>query len=195
MTERVHPTKGKPRPAEVRERISRGVSRALHVRRERERVTRADLARLQRPGAGVAASILPFVAMAQRELDELVEALGGDDCSPQRRIIAEDTARVGLVLRATLAHFVQSADGEAAARVGTLARARAASLAQIGLDPVSREESLTDYLARWSAEHETPAPAAGSANGAKPEASVEAEADRSAGGDDGREPSAEGAES
>jgi hypothetical protein len=61
-------------------------------------------------------------------------------------MLVEDVARVGIVLRAELTRYAKSADPDAAARVGTLAGARRASLALLGLERHAREVSLPAYL-------------------------------------------------
>jgi hypothetical protein len=87
----------------------------------------------------------------------MIEALGGDDrVSPQRRAIVEDAARVGVVLRCVLARFLQreEPDLEAAGKIGTLASARRAALAAVGLERVAREvPDLANYLRQREAEN------------------------------------------
>ncbi len=97
---RTGPTAGRCRTAEERAAISRGVAYAQGVRRLHEHVSRRDLVRLDRPGAELAPSLVPFRESAQAEADELVRALGGPgDVSPQERFACEDFGRLGLALR------------------------------------------------------------------------------------------------
>ena len=68
--------------------------------------------------------------------------------SAQRRAILEDVVRMGLVLRGELRRYAQALDGEAGARVGTLASSRARLLGQLGLDHLERDAlDLSTYLA------------------------------------------------
>jgi hypothetical protein len=145
---------GRKHTAEIRARISRGVNRANEVRRIRHRVEPRDLTRLQQSGT-VPERIAPFLEGAAVEAAELIQALGGPDAvSPQRRALIEDCARIGLVLRATLARYVQGdgADAELGSKVGTLAAARRANLQALGLDRVAKDvPSLRSYVASKSA--------------------------------------------
>jgi hypothetical protein len=90
----------------------------------------------------VAPSLRPLADIAATESVDLADALGGaDQLSAQQRLIVEDLVSVGIVLRATLARFLQTdgGDPELAARVGTLVGQRRASVALLGLQRVARE--------------------------------------------------------
>jgi len=99
---------------------------------------------------------------ADLEALELTLAYEGDPqsdhhrplCTP-RRALLEDFIRVGLVLRAELARYLQSGDSDAAARVGTLAANRRATLQILGLEHPEHEVSLASYLS----ERDTESPA------------------------------------
>jgi hypothetical protein len=68
---------------------------------------------------------------------------------------------VGIALRGQLALYLQTGDGDAAARVGSLANARRTSLAAIGLERHAREVGdLSTYLAKVSPPARAAAPAA-----------------------------------
>ena len=135
--------KGSP---EWRERVSRGVKRGQHRRRERLRARPRDLDRLRSEGL-VTESLRPLVAVAEEEAVEIFEALGGADrVTPQKRIIIEDLCAVGIALRGTLALFLQSNDPELASRIATLAGARRASLVALGLERLEKEIDLKTYL-------------------------------------------------
>jgi hypothetical protein len=97
--------------------------------------------------------LLPLLGTAEVEGVELLDALGGPDrVSPQRRALIEDTARLGLVLRASLVRFIQAGDGDAASRVNAAASARRANLVALGLDRVAREVPTLDrYLSARAA--------------------------------------------
>jgi hypothetical protein len=135
------PSKGQKHSAETRARLSAAQRRA-HVRRlERSRalalVAPRDLERLRRSGT-VAPALEPLLDIAATEALELAEALGGPEhLSAQQRLLVEDLAAVGLVLRAELATFLQTNDHELAARVGTLAGQRRTSVALLGLHRVA----------------------------------------------------------
>ena len=134
--------KGSP---EWRQRISDGQKRA-HQRkaeakeREREaaRVYPRDLALLRSTGT-VSGPLLPLFEVAELENLELLDAIGGDVASPQRKAILQDAVRVGMVLRAELARYLQGQDPDAGARVGSLATARRSSLVALGLDRLAQD--------------------------------------------------------
>jgi len=138
---------------EWRERVRVASIRGQALKAERRKVRPGDLHTLRMSGT-VRAELLPFIGLAERETAELVGALGGIDAvSPQRRILIEDLARMGLCLRGELARYMQTADGEAAGRVATIGRARAATLAQLGLDRFERDvPDLRTYTAQRAAD-------------------------------------------
>jgi hypothetical protein len=138
---------GKPHTSESRRRISRGLRRYHQRKREAARVRPRDLQRLRKSGT-VSESLRPLLEIAEQESSELLEALGGvEHVSPQRRVLVEDAVAVGMVLRAELARYLQAGDADAGARVGSLANARRASLAALGLERHAREVDLQAYLA------------------------------------------------
>jgi len=168
---------------EWRERVSAGLRRYHERRRKVAQVAPRDLARLARDGE-LAPSLRPLLPIAAEEAYELTEALGGlASVSPQRRAIIEDIVAVGIVLRATLARFLQTRDHELGSKVGTLASARRASLQALGLERVAKELDLSTYLAQKAAEstaevHQT---ASNEENGGDPDpAAADTEQDASA---------------
>lgn len=143
------------RSAEWRRRVGEGVRRAAQARARRARQELRELAVLARSGT-TPGGVAPYLEAAGREAAELLDALGGvDRVSPQRRVLIEDTARLGLVLRSLLVSFVQGGgvDGETGSRIATLANARRANLSALGLDRhVEDVPDLTSYLAKRAAE-------------------------------------------
>jgi hypothetical protein len=138
--------KGRQQPDRIRERISRGVSRWHARRRAALRVVPSDLVRLWR--GDVSPAIAPFLAEAHAEAQALHAALGGrENMTAQRAVILDDVVRVGVILRAELARYLQTQDPDAAGRVGTLATVRRSSLAAVGLDERRVEHDLGTYLA------------------------------------------------
>lgn len=182
-----------PRPGapigspEWRRRVSEGVRRSRDRRRQAARVRPQDLARLRESGT-VPERISGFLESAEVEAEALLEALGGPDAvSPQRRALVEDAARVGLVLRAELARYVQTADPDAASRVGSLASARRASLVALGLDRAERTvPDLRTYLAERA--REAPQNGAHGADAGDPEPKAAPAEERGTAAQDGREP-------
>ena len=138
--------KGDRHREETKRRISRGLRRYYQRRREAALVRPRDLERLRLSGI-VGPALRPLIEIAEREAEQIVGALGGPDrVTPQRRLIVEDLAAVGIVLRAELARYLQAQDADAATRVGTLANSRRASLAALGLERLENEIDLTTYL-------------------------------------------------
>jgi hypothetical protein len=178
-------------PEETSGRRSEAAIRAHARRRERARVQPKDLVKLRRSGT-VPEHLLPFLESAELEAGEFIEASGGPDMvSPKVKAILEDTARMGLVLRAELARYIQTGDSDAGSRVGTLASARRASLVAIGLERFEKTLDLQTYL-RQRAEDEAQAPEAaqapaGPTNGEAGEPEVVVVEDRAARGEDARE--------
>jgi hypothetical protein len=151
--------------ADTRARISHGLKRYYERKRKLAIVTPRDL-RLERRGL-VAASLRPALLAAEAECADVLGALGGaDHVSPQRRVIVEDLARVGVALRGTLAAYLRTEDPELASKVGSLASVRRASLSALGLDRVTRELDLSEYL-KQTAENR-----AGATNGDDPDPSA-----------------------
>ena len=149
--------KGERQPAEVRAKIRASLRRTSAYKRERKRereereaeaarVYPRDLAHLEASGS-ISTALLPLFECAADENAELRDAIGGDEASPQRKAILGDVIRVGMVLRAELARYLQAGDTDAGARVGSLANSRRASLAVLGLDRHAHEVTdLRTYL-------------------------------------------------
>jgi hypothetical protein len=131
---------------EWKRRVSEGKKRSNARKRQLAAVRPRDLARLERSGT-VAPSLKPLLSIAAEEAYELTEALGGPDTlSPQRRMVIEDLAAMGITLRATLALFLQSCDTELVSKISALASARRASLQALGLDRITREIDLAAHI-------------------------------------------------
>lgn len=140
--------KGRSRSADERAAISRGVHRHNARRRAMAQVALAELALARRAGA-VAPQLAGLLECADVEADAIAEGLGGvDQLSPQRLAMVQDFARLGVVLRGELARYLEARDGEAAARVGTLAGQRRQILATLGLDRFARDALDVDGYAR-----------------------------------------------
>ena len=134
------PAAGRPHTDKTRERISKGVRRALVVRAEQERlVPRLAAFRRQRGLDSLHRSLL---ALAANEVAAIVEAQGGiAEMSPQKLRLVEDAAIAGVIMNREFAEYVKSRDSEAAARVATLINSRRATFSLIGLD-VRRADPL-----------------------------------------------------
>jgi hypothetical protein len=134
---------------EWRQRVSAGVARWHARRRELARVVPSELLELEKSGT-VQPSLRPYAAQAIEEADALARALGGTDAiSEQRLVLLQDAARIGILIRALLARFLESgADGELATKIGTLVGTRRGLLASLGLERACKELSLHDYLAQ-----------------------------------------------
>jgi hypothetical protein len=132
---------------------SQSVRRWWEHRRALVAVSPGELVELQKRGT-VSESLKHCAALAQEEALALTSALGGVDAlSEQRLILIQDTARLGLVLRAVMARFLQGdGDPELASRVASITGARRASLQALGLERASREIDLAEYLKRKDAE-------------------------------------------
>jgi len=146
---------GEPRgSAAWRDRVAGGVRQAAARRRERLAVRPAEVAHFRREGL-VADSLAPLAAEAEREVDEIRDALGGTaHLAPQELALLRDYARLGIVLFAELGLYLADPKGndERAGRVSTLSSARRALLKDLGLK--RREKpvpSLADYLAERAA--------------------------------------------
>lgn len=146
---------GKRHTAESRRRIAHGLARFHAVRVARETIMPADIRALERNSSGVRAEMRPLLEAAAIESETLLEALGGAErVSPQRRVLLDDFVRVGVVLRAMVTRYAQTADPECGSRVGTLAAVRRASLVAIGLDERREELDLRGYMAKRKADTE-----------------------------------------
>lgn len=152
-----------PQTPETREKIRHGLRRYYERRRAVTAVAPLDLARF---GKGIVTPRLrSYLRAAEAECADVLEALGGaDNVSAQRRVIVEDLARVGVVLRGTLAAYLRTEDPELASKVGTLAAARRGLLVALGLERVSKELDLASYLEQRAAENRS-----GEANGGEPD--------------------------
>jgi hypothetical protein len=141
--------------ARIREGTKRGRRSQLARKRLVSMIAPRDLERLVASGT-VTPALQPLIDIGATEAVELAEALGGpENLSAQQRLVIEDLASVGIVLRATLAAFLQTPGGDSdlASRVGTLAGQRRSSVALLGLERVARDvASLQDYAANRSAE-------------------------------------------
>ena len=137
---------------ETKQKISHGLKRYYARRRAVTAVAPRDLARF---GRGlVTARLRPFLQAAEAECADVLESLGGaDHVSAQKRVIAEDLARVGVVLRGTLAQYLRTEDPELASKVGSLASVRRGLVTVLGLERVSKELDLRAYLQQRSAEN------------------------------------------
>jgi hypothetical protein len=134
------------------------------------RVAPSELFELEKSGT-VSDSLRPYAAQAIEEADGFARALGGVDVlSEQRLALIQDTARVGLVMRAVVARFLQGdGDPELASKIGTLASTRRSLLSTLGLDRMEREvPDLRAYLEQHDQEAQT---RAHEANGDDPGAS------------------------
>ena len=141
------PSQGRPHTPETRERISRGVRRALAVRAAQEAlVPRLAAFRRQRGLDSLHRSLL---ALAANEVAEIVEAQGGvAEMSPQKLRLVEDAAIGGVIMNREFAEYVKSRDSEAAARVATLINSRRATFSLIGLDVRKADpHDITGYRA------------------------------------------------
>lgn len=143
-----------PRPGprtgtpEWRERRLQGIDRWKQRRREMARVAPSELLELEKTGT-VSPSLKPYAVQTIEEADALALALGGaEHVSPQRLVLIQDCARVGLVMRAVLARFLQGdGDPELASKVATMASTRRALLSALGLERVEKELDLHAYIA------------------------------------------------
>lgn len=168
---------------EWRRRVSEGTKRALALRRERKFLRPRDYDRYRREGL-VVPQLAPLVEIAEQEAAEIITALGGpDDLTPQRRVIVEDLAAVGIALRAQLMLFLSGAEGEHASRIGTLASVRRASLTALGLERREREIDLQAYLTQRTAENRS-----GATNANDPDPSSASACNAAPRGDEGGAP-------
>ena len=128
-------------PSEARRRAGKQL-RAKQVRAAR--VSLPDVRRLRYFGV-VSDSLKPLATQAERELGELL-ADKGEAVTAAERCVLEDVARVGLILRAEFARYLETQDPVAASRVTALVGQRRASLQAVGLGRRSREIELEDYI-------------------------------------------------
>ena len=110
------------------------------ARRKRQvkdaRVSITDVRRLRYFGL-VADSLKPLATEAERELASLLSDKGADVTEAERTLL-EDTARLGLLLRAEFARYLQDQDQQAAVRVTALAGQRRSNLQAVGLERRAR---------------------------------------------------------
>jgi hypothetical protein len=130
--------RGKPTPNQ-----RAGRQRRARIQRER-RVTLAEVRRARYAGL-VAKSMLPIAVEAERELGDLL-ADKGDGVTAAERAVLEDVARLGLLLRATFAAYLEAPDPDLAKTISTLAGQRRASLAAVGLERRAKELTAIDYI-------------------------------------------------
>ena len=176
---------------DTRARISRGLKRYYERKRAVSLVTPKDL-RLTDKGV-VAPSLRPALLAAEAECADVLEALGGaDHVSPQRRVIVEDLARVGVALRGTLAAYVRTEDPELASKVGSLASVRRALLTAIGLERREKELDLQSYLTQRTAENRSGATNGGESDESPADAMIDAPAATEGGARPGSTPSPSG---
>jgi hypothetical protein len=176
MTPRVDNRPGATyRSAAWRQRVGAGVRRAAEVRRARARVIPSDLRELERSGS-VRAELRGALEAAGEEAASLLEALGPDP-TPQQQLLVGDVARMGAAIRLEFWRAMQAGDSDSAARIGTLASARRASIALLGLSRHTREVTLAEYIAQ----HEAAQERASATNGAGPDAQDAQDAERAEG--------------
>jgi hypothetical protein len=143
MARRPKPGAPKGSPA-WRERVRRGVLFANELARHRSTVLPVHLRQL---AAGDVPEVLrPLVADAAAEHFELLDAVGGESASPQRRALVADAVSLGLLGHALLIVATSSIDREAAATAGSLLGQRARILGMIGLDRAVPDIDLRRYL-------------------------------------------------
>jgi len=153
---------------------SESVRRAWEHRRALWRVSPGELVELQKRG-DISESLKGYAVLAQEEALSLISALGGlENISEQRLVLIQDAARLGLVLRAVLARFLQG-DGEPelASRVATITSARRQNLQALGLERLEKELDLHSYLRERALEN-----ASDRENAAEPDAASTDVADR-----------------
>jgi len=125
-----------------------GVRRSWDVVRQAARILPADVRALRSRRGPFRPELVALAARASDEEMAFLEAVGGDRASPQRRALARDAARLGLLVEALLLRFAQTGDEELAGRLSTLMSARRAGLQALGLDEQRAELSLQEYLAQ-----------------------------------------------
>ena len=130
---------GENGPSEARRRAGKRV-RERHVREAR--VSLPDLRRLRYFGL-VSDPLKPLASQAEQELGELL-ADKGEAVTAAERVILEDLARLGLLLRAEFARYLETQAPDAAARVTALAGQRRASLQAVGLERRARLSYLAN---------------------------------------------------
>jgi hypothetical protein len=141
---------------------SQSVKRYWEHRRALWRVSPGEFVELQKSGT-ISESLKRAAVLAQEEGLALISAMGGlENVSEQRLVLIQDTVRLGLVLRAVVARFLQGdGDAELATKVGTLASARRSSLQALGLNRVAKEIDLTTYLREKASQSATESPQSG----------------------------------
>lgn len=83
------------------------------------------------------------LANATREAEELLEAIGGEDASPQRRALVSSYAKVRCLETSLFRLFCRTGDPELAGRIATQTKAKSSLLAQLGLERFEREIDLS----------------------------------------------------
>ena len=124
------------------------------ARRKRQvkdaRLSITDVRRLRYFGL-VADSLKPLATEAERELASLLSDKGADVTEAERTLL-EDTARLGLLLRAEFARYLQDQDQQAAVRVTALAGQRRSNLQAVGLERRARTVTVGSVVAEIEAE-------------------------------------------
>ena len=107
----------------------------------------------------IAPSLRPFAERAELEAEELLVAVGGgENTTPQVKVLVHDTSKLGLLLQVLLAKFLRDGGegtraADMATRIGTLAGVRRANLPAIGLARFERPvPSIVDYMAARAAQ-------------------------------------------
>ena len=128
------------------DRQSKTVGNTLERKRAASRIALEDVRKFRRDGL-VEPSLIPLTKMAEDEAREVIASLGGPDCiSEAERLVVEDLARLGIILRAELGVFMGGGSGaqEAAKQATSVAAARRTSLLALGLG--RREQELLSAI-------------------------------------------------
>jgi hypothetical protein len=137
----------------VGDKPSKARIRAGQQNREKQcreaRVSLSDVRRLRYFGL-VSESLKPLAKQAEQELGELL-ADKGDGVTAAERVVLEDVARLGLLLRAEFARYLEMGDQKAAARVTALAGQRRASLQAVGLERRAKPITVGSVVAEIEA--------------------------------------------
>ena len=137
---------------EYEKRVQRGVKQSAARKRETLRINLPEIRHYRKEGL-VSPSMLPLVKIAEDELRAIIQAMGGPECiTEQERALAEDFARMGVVLRGELARYI-GGEPKAGQLVGALASHRRNSPVALGLERRQKEIGLEDYIdARFKAD-------------------------------------------